>query len=60
MDDNNLESAKESQNQPPSPVNKKTWEAPKLAFVEPKLTKHGELTEVTGQFFGGFSPGSST
>jgi hypothetical protein len=32
------------------------WHEPKLTFVEPKLTKHGELTEVTGQFFGGFSP----
>lgn len=36
---------------------KKTWEEPKLAFVEPKLTKHGTLQEVTGQgFFGGFTP----
>jgi hypothetical protein len=35
---------------------KKPWEAPKLTFIEPKLTQHGELTEVTGQFFGGFSP----
>ena len=35
---------------------KKPWEDPKLTFVEPKLTKHGELKEVTGQFFGGFSP----
>jgi hypothetical protein len=34
----------------------KLWEEPKLTFVEPKLTKHGELTEVTGQFFGAFSP----
>jgi hypothetical protein len=30
---------------------------PKLAFVKPKLTKHGSLKEVTGEgFFGGFSP----
>jgi len=35
---------------------KKRWQEPKLAFVEPKLTKHGELKEVTGQFFGAFSP----
>jgi hypothetical protein len=37
---------------------KKQWETPKLAFVEPALTKHGELTEVTGQdpFFGAFTP----
>jgi len=32
------------------------WQEPKLTFVEPKLTEHGKLTEVTGQFFGAFSP----
>jgi hypothetical protein len=38
-------------------VGKKPWQEPKLAFVEPKLTKHGSLEEVTGQgFFGGFTP----
>ena len=35
---------------------KQPWEEPKLAFVKPKLTRHGELVKVTGQFFGGFSP----
>ena len=36
---------------------KKPWQEPKLTFVEPKLTKHGSLEEVTGQaFFGGFTP----
>ena len=36
---------------------KQPWQDPKLAFVEPKLTKHGSLKEVTGDgFFGGFSP----
>ena len=36
---------------------KQPWQEPKLAFVEPKLTKHGELTAVTGQgFFGTFMP----
>ena len=35
---------------------KKPWEEPKLDFVEPKLTKHGDLKNLTG-FFGGFSPG---
>jgi hypothetical protein len=40
----------------PSP-DKKPWQEPKLAYVEPKLTKQGKLEEVTGQgFFGGFSP----
>jgi hypothetical protein len=37
---------------------KSEWQEPKLTFIEPRLTQHGELTKVTGQFFGGFSPGS--
>jgi hypothetical protein len=38
-------------------LEKKPWQEPKLVFVEPKLTKHGSLEEITGQsFFGGFSP----
>jgi hypothetical protein len=46
---------------PASPVDKKPWEEPKLAFVEPKLTKHGNLEKVThgrkrNGFFGEFSP----
>lgn len=49
---------------PSSPESKKAWQEPKLTFVKPKLTKHGRLEEVTGQFFGGFTPpptnGSST
>ena len=39
------------------PAAKQQWQEPKLAFVKPKLTKHGELKEVTAGFFGGFSPG---
>jgi hypothetical protein len=35
---------------------KKKWQQPKLTFVKPKLTQHGKLEEVTGQFFGAFSP----
>ena len=35
--------------------NRKPWQEPKLDFVEPKLTKHGELAEITGQFFGSFT-----
>jgi hypothetical protein len=41
------------------PAERKPWEQPKLAFVEPKLTKHGNLEKLTGMpngFFGGFSP----
>jgi hypothetical protein len=36
---------------------KKTFVEPKLEFIEPKLTKHGDATKVTqGQgFFGAFS-----
>ena len=40
----------------PSASGKKKWQEPKLGFVKPKLTKHGKLEEVTGQFFGAFSP----
>jgi hypothetical protein len=40
-------------------ADKKPWAPPKLAFVKPKLIKHGNLQEVTGQegdgFFGGFT-----
>jgi len=42
---------------PSAPEGKKKWQEPKLSFVKPKLTKHGKLEEVTGQFFGAFSPG---
>jgi len=35
---------------------KQTWEEPKLAFVEPKLTKQGGLKEITAGFFGTFTP----
>ena len=41
---------------PSSTEGKKRWQEPKLTFVKPKLTKHGKLDEVTGQFFGGFTP----
>jgi hypothetical protein len=33
---------------------KRPWQEPKLAFVEPKLTHHGTVQEVTGQAFGTF------
>ncbi len=35
---------------------KKHFTEPKLTFIEPKLTKHGDATKITGQFFGQFSP----
>jgi hypothetical protein len=31
------------------------WVEPKLAYLEPKVTEHGELRDVTG-FLGTFSP----
>lgn len=37
---------------------KKLFTEPKLTFVEPKLTKHGDATKITGTngFFGTFVP----
>jgi hypothetical protein len=37
-----------------APKPREDWQEPKLTFVEPKLTSHGPLTSVTGQFFGAF------
>jgi hypothetical protein len=39
-----------------APLAKTPWQEPKLMFVEPKLTPHGELQHVTGSFFGSFTP----
>ena len=39
-----------------SPPTKAPWHEPKLVFVEPKLTPHGELKHVTGAFFSSFTP----
>ncbi len=35
---------------------KKSFTEPKLTFIEPKLTKQGDATEITAGFFGPFSP----
>jgi hypothetical protein len=35
---------------------RREFEEPKLEFVEPKLTDHGDLTRVTHGFFGTFVP----
>jgi hypothetical protein len=41
----------------PSAAGKAPWQEPKLTFVEPKLTPHGTVQEVTGApFFRQFSP----
>jgi hypothetical protein len=48
----------EPQSASASSPDKQPWQEPKVAFVEPKLTAHGTLTEVTAQggFFGTFTP----
>jgi hypothetical protein len=49
--------AQGEQHPTPPGVDRQPWQEPKLAFVEPKLTAHGDLKQVTGQgFFGGFTP----
>lgn len=35
---------------------KKEFNEPKLKFIEPKLTQHGDATKITGAFFGTFTP----
>ena len=37
---------------------KSHFDEPKLTFIEPKLTKHGDATKITGTngFFGTFTP----
>ncbi len=37
---------------------KKEFQEPRLKFIEPRLTKHGDATKITGQFFGTFNPRS--
>ena len=41
---------------PDAAAGEKEWHEPKLTFVESKLTKQGDFVEITGQFFGAFSP----
>jgi len=49
---NNSDAAAEADTQ-----SKKPFVEPKLAFIEPKLTKHGDATKITHQgFFGTFTP----
>lgn len=57
--DEAVEKGKEAGTPSDSPADRKHWEEPKLAFIEPKLNKHGDLQKVTGMpngFFGDFSP----
>lgn len=37
-------------------ISKKSFQEPKLKFIEPKLKTQGNVTKITGQFFGPFSP----
>jgi hypothetical protein len=48
--------AEEQPSEASTPPGKEPWQEPKLTFIEPKLTAHGTLEEVTGAFFGGFTP----
>jgi hypothetical protein len=49
--------AREAQGSTDDPASgKEPWQEPKLTFIEPKLTKHGQREEVTAGFFGGFTP----
>ncbi len=34
----------------------KEFKEPRLKFIEPKLTRHGDATKITGSFFGTFIP----
>lgn len=37
-------------------VAKEPFEEPRLAYVEPELTKRGDAKKITAGFFGSFSP----
>lgn len=60
MDMGNVERSREEHegegSAAPPTEGKQPWQEPKLAFVEPKLTKHGDLKEVTSGFFCAFEP----
>ena len=62
MDEKKLRPETATTSSEPSPASggRKAWEEPKLAFVEPKLTRHGKLEKITrgkhNGFFGQFSP----
>jgi hypothetical protein len=49
------ESKKDLEKEQQGKEEKKIFEEPRLSFIEPKLTKHGDATKITG-FFGPFSP----
>lgn len=40
----------------PANGGRKPFEAPRMRFIEPKLTAQGSLTGITKGFFGNFSP----
>jgi hypothetical protein len=58
MEQEHLSSQQQQEEDRPvaSPPPKAPWHEPKLVFVEPKLTPHGELKHVTGGFFTTFTP----
>jgi hypothetical protein len=52
--DDNLNAA---DNDAPQSGTRRTWEEPKLEFVEPKLVKQGEMKVTTQGLIGTFVPG---
>jgi len=49
-------SSTDADNQAAIEAVKKEFNKPNLKFIEPKLTKHGDATKITGTFFGTFNP----
>ena len=47
---------RDKQDKSAEPAERKEFTEPKLRFVAPKLSQHGELADVTRGFFGSFSP----
>ena len=56
MDDKKIEINSEATDTETSTETRKPFVDPKLAFIEPKLTKHGDATKITQGFFGTFNP----
>ena len=53
MEQERMQDAGDEQQEP----TKQPWQEPKLAFVEPRLTNHGTVQDITGQeSFGDIPP----
>ena len=53
-----VQAEREQRSSMTSPRDKAPWREPKLSFVEPKLTRHGKVEDITlaNGFLGAFSP----